>query len=110
MGDGDKNNNIVEAIIINMDSYNLQRFISKNRINDSKKISLVSKKYYTSIYFHTLFLYSIFFKIKNEDSEDDYLKNTELDMFISKLIKPYSNFLSYENYHMIGQISDDRVN
>lgn len=107
MGDGDKNNNIVEAIIINMDSYNLQRFISKNRINDSKKISLVSKKYYTSIYFHTLFLYSIFFKIKNEDSEDDYLKNTELDMFISKLIKPYSNFLIYENYHMIGQISDD---
>ena len=107
---GDKDHsaeNIVDGIIINMDSFTLLNFISKNRIRTTNKLELISKKYYTAIYFHTLFLYSIFYKMQKEKIEDNNLKDIDIDEFISKLIKPYANFLLYENHHLTEHVDDE---
>lgn len=88
---------IVEAIIINMDSYSLLSFLSKNQINTEKEIKFIKDKYFLSVYLHSLFLFSIMQKMRKEDEQ---LKQIELDDFISKMIKPYASFLLYENYHI----------
>jgi hypothetical protein len=88
---------LVEAIIINMDSFSLIEFISKNRINTAKEITYIKDKYFLSVYFHSLFLFSILQKMRKDD---ETLQQIEVDEFISKMIKPYANFLLYENYHI----------
>lgn len=88
---------LVEGIIINMDSFSLLNFISKNRINTEKEIKFIKDKYFISIYLHSLFLFSIMQKMRKDDEN---LKPLEVDDFISKMIKPYASFLLYENYHI----------
>ena len=88
---------IVEGIIINMDSFCLLNFISKNRINTEKEINFIKDKYFLSVYLHSLFLFSIMQKMKKND---ETLKSLEVDEFISRMIKPYASFLLYENYHI----------
>lgn len=88
---------LVEAIIINMDSYSLLNFLSKNRVHSEKEIKFIKDKYFLSVYLHSLFLFSIMQKMR-KDSEE--LQQIELDEFISNMIKPYANFLLYENYHI----------
>ncbi len=88
---------IVAGIVVNMDSFVLLNFISKNRINTEKEINFIKDKYFLSVYLHSLFLFSILEKMRNDDEK---LKPIEVDEFISKMIKPYSSFLLYENYHI----------
>ena len=87
--DGDQQ---LESIYINMDSTVLRNFISKQGAIGIEQKELAEKKYITSVYFHTIFLYTITknkgFELK-KDGEDvglsDYLK----DVFSSF----YSEFL-----------------
>lgn len=88
---------IVDGIIVNMDSFALLNFISKNRISTEKEIKFIKDKYFLSVYLHSLFLFSIMQKMRKED---DKLKPLEVDEFISNMIKPYASFLLYENYHI----------
>jgi len=88
---------IVAGIIINMDSFALLNFISKNKISTDKELNFIKDKYFLSIYLHSLFLFSIMQKMRNDDQN---LKPLEIDEFIANIIKPYANFLLYENYHM----------
>lgn len=88
---------IVDAIIINMDSYCLLNFLSKNQIKTEKEIKFIKNKYFLSVYLHSLFLFSIMQKMRKDD---EHLKQIEIDDFISKMIKPYASFLLYENYHI----------
>lgn len=88
---------LVEAIIINMDSFSLLNFLSKNQIKTEKEIRYIKDKYFLSVYLHSLFLFSIIQKMRKDD---EHLKQIEIDDFISKMIKPYANFLLYENYHI----------
>lgn len=88
---------LVEAIIINMDSYSLLNFLSKNQIKTEKEIRYIKDKYFLSVYLHSLFLFSIMQKMRKDD---EHLKQIEIDDFISKMIKPYASFLLYENYHI----------
>ena len=88
---------LVEAIIINMDSFSLLNFLSKNQIKTEKEIKFIKDKYFLSIYLHSLFLFSIMQKMRKDD---EHLKQIEIDDFISKMIKPYASFLLYENYHI----------
>ncbi len=87
----------VDGIIINMDSFALLNFISKNRMKSEAEVNYIKDKYFVSIYLHSLFLFSIMQKMKKEDN---LLDPIEVDDFISKMIKPYAGFLLYENYHM----------
>jgi len=96
--DNDENSDmIVDGIVVNMDSFALIDFISKNRISTEKEINFIKDKYFLSIYLHSLFLFSIMQKMRKEDEK---LKPIEVDEFISNMIKPYSSFLLYENYHI----------
>jgi hypothetical protein len=93
----DNNEMVVDGIIINMDSYVLLNFISKNSIKTEKEINFIKDKYFLSIYLHSLFLFSIMQKMQKDDKK---LSQIEMEDFISDLIKPYANFLLYENYQM----------
>ncbi len=88
---------IVAGIVVNMDSFALLNFISKNRISTEKEIKFIKDKYFLSVYLHSLFLFSIMQKMRNDDEK---LKPLEIDEFISNMIKPYASFLLYENYHI----------
>jgi hypothetical protein len=93
----EQNEMIVDGIIINMDSFVLLNFISKNSIKTEKQINFIKDKYFLSIYLHSLFLFSIMQKMQKDDKN---LSHIEMEDFISNLIKPYANFLLYENYQM----------
>jgi hypothetical protein len=84
--------NVIDAIAINMDSFVVKRYLSKNRINTESSVRFVKDKFFTSVYLHSLFLYGIFDKLNKCDE-------TEYDMgeLIPKLMKPYSSFLLYAN-------------
>jgi hypothetical protein len=88
---------MVSGIIVNMDSFVLKNFFSKNRINSEADIKFNKDKYFLSIYLHSLFLFSILQKMRRND---DKLKGIEVDDFVSSMIKPYSDFLMYENHHI----------
>lgn len=55
MAEGDT----LTKIFINMDSHVLKNFISKHKNPDEQQIVLAERKYISSVYFHTLFLYTI---------------------------------------------------
>lgn len=94
----------IDGIIINMDSFVLKQFISKNRINKEKELKLISDKYFVSVYLHSLFLYSILQKMRKEDEK---LHPIEIDEFVSSMIKPYTSFLLYENHHLFAKLAFD---
>ncbi len=94
----------VESIIINMDSFVLKNFLSKNRIDSEKEIKFSKDKYFLSIYLHSLFLFSILQKMRNDDEK---LEPIEIDEFVSNMIKPYASFLMYENHHVTRMAFDE---
>ncbi|MCO5250081.1 MAG: hypothetical protein M9949_01520 [Candidatus Kapabacteria bacterium] len=100
----DEDEFMVEGIIVNMDSFALKSFLSKNRINSESDIKYSKDKYFLSIYLHSLFLFSILQKMKKDD---DKLQSIEIDDFISNMIKPYASFLMYENHHLTKLAFDD---
>jgi len=88
----------IEGIAINMDSYVLKRYLSKNQLNEEKQIKFVKDKYFLQVYLHSLFLYSILSKMeKNASSPDEGAVEK-----ISKIFKVYAPFLlSVENSEAI---------
>lgn len=80
-----------------MDSFVLQRFISKNQIKTAGKIQIIKDRYFSSIYFHALFLFGIFDKLhKSENNEE--LKNLDIEEIIPLIFSNYAYFLLYESY------------
>lgn len=86
----------LEKIFINMDSHVFKNYKSKFRNINAEQLEVAKRKYITSVYFHTLFLYTITknrkYKLvqENENGEDDidlsdYLK----DLFSNS----YSEFI-----------------
>lgn len=68
----------LEKIYINMDSNVLKTFKSKYKNANSEQIEISNNKYISSVYFHTLFLYTITKKrkylIKQEvDGNEDFV-------------------------------------
>ena len=56
----------LKRIFVNMESTVLMNFKSKYKNPNQEQIEIANHKYYTSVYFHTLFLYTI---IKNRGYE-----------------------------------------
>ncbi len=82
----------LEAIYINMDSHVLKSHKGRIKAITEEQIKLADKKYISSVYFHTLFLFAIArnrnYSMKQGDNEKDitdFLK----DIFSSS----YSEFL-----------------
>ena len=95
---------MVDSIIVNMDSFALKNFLSKNRINSENEIKFNKDKYFLSIYLHSLFLFSILQKMRKDDAK---LEPIEVDEFVALMIKPYASFLMYENHHVTKLAFDE---
>ncbi len=102
--DDESNELLITGIVVNMDSFVLKKFISKNQIKSEKELKFIRDKYFLSIYLHSLFLFSILQRMRKEDEK---LKPIEVDEFISSMIKPYSSFLLYENHHITNMAFAD---
>lgn len=87
---------IIDAIAINMDSFSLQRFITRNKIKSIEQIKKVKDLYFASIYLHTLFLYGILDKIPFNENKL-FKSEVDVETFIANLLKPYPIFLLYNS-------------
>ena len=81
---------VVDAIAVNMDSFVVRRYVSKNRINTEKALRFTKDKFFCSVYLHSLFLYGIFDKLNRSDGNE-----YDIDELVPALMKPYSSFLLY---------------
>ncbi len=91
---------VLEKIYVNMDSNVLKSFKSKNRTPNTEQVELANKKYFTSVYFHTLFLYTITlnrkFKISKDDEDGDigtYLKDVFSNFYATFILNFGSDVL-----------------
>ena len=86
---------VVSAIAINMDSYSLKRYLSKNQAKSEKDIEYLKNQYISKIYLHGLFLYSILDKLKKQDSaQNKYSKNDpSSEELLAKIFINYTDVL-----------------
>lgn len=86
--EGDK----LDSIYINMDSHVLKTFKSKIKTITEEQIELADKKYLSSVYFHSLFLFTIAKQKKYDILQDE--KDVELSEFLKDIFSSYySEFL-----------------
>jgi hypothetical protein len=82
----------LEKIYINMDSNVLKNFKTKTKNPNEQQLEVADKKYITSVYFHTLFLYSITknrkYRIMQEkdNNKEDYV---ELETYLKDVFESY---------------------
>lgn len=92
--EGDK----LERIYVNMDSYSLRSLKSKIRNPNGEQLERVNNEYVTSVYFHTIFLYSIskgmqyeFYQKQDKDGDD---KPIGIENYLSDIFKSkYGEFI-----------------
>jgi hypothetical protein len=71
---------LLEQIYINMNSNVLLNFKSKQKTNTEEQNELADKKYISSVYFHTLFLYTIIKRKNYSISKDVEGKDEPVDL------------------------------
>lgn len=86
----------LESIYINMDSRTLKNFKSKQHNISEEQMSIADKKYISSVYFHTLFLYTITKKRKYSLTKEQ--DGQELSIDIGEYVRDvfdsfYSEFI-----------------
>lgn len=83
----------LDSIIINMDCSVLMNYKSKYKNINQEQIEISNRKYYTSVYFHTLFLYTITkrsgyqMQVKNIETQD--LEDVDLGKYLKDLFDNY---------------------
>ena len=82
----DSSETMIDNIAINMDSLILKRYLSKYK--GKKDIETKTNKYISTIYFHSMYLYSVLQKLKQ--TGDDDMKNIEIDRLIETSFKFYA--------------------
>jgi hypothetical protein len=82
--------NLLEGIAVNMDSFVVKRHISRNRIVNQEQIRQVRDKYCMTSYLHALFLYAILDKLSKSDV---YKVEYEVADYIRDVLKPYGSVL-----------------
>jgi hypothetical protein len=105
MVDGEK----LEKIYINMDSTVFMNFKPKN--SNEEQLELANRKYIASVYFHTLFLYTITKsrKYKFMKEEDNGDSDVELDDYLKDLFEShYAEFiLNFSTADGVMQLLED---
>ena len=90
----DKDDNIIQAIAVNMDSYAIKRYMSKSKVNTEAGIKFAKDKYFSNVYIHSLFLYGIFDKLgKTKNNEF----NWDVEELIPTIFQTYASCLLYIN-------------
>ena len=86
----------LERIYINMDSHVLKTFKSKTKNPNEEQLEISDRKYISSVYFHTLFLYTITKNRKYKISQEKDGKEDPIDLgtYLQDVFKSYySEFL-----------------
>lgn len=96
----------LEKIIINMDSHVLKNFKAKHK--DATSLEIADKKYISSVYFHTLFLYTITKNRKYGITKDEDNKEVDLETYLRDLFSSfYSEFiLNFGTNDLLQMISE----
>jgi hypothetical protein len=97
----------LDKIIINMDSHVLKHFKAKHK--DPAALEIADKKYISSVYFHTLFLYTITKNRKYAISkEGDDQQEVDLEVYLRDLFSSfYSEFiLNFGTNDLLQMISE----
>jgi len=82
----------LEKIFINMDSRVLRNYVSRQKAISVEQKEFAEKRYISSVYFHTIFLYSITKNRKYEMKQGE--KDVELDEYLRDVFSSsYSEFL-----------------
>ena len=89
----DAKGEMLERIFINMDSSVLKNFKSKEKNINQDQLELANRKYYSSVYFHTLFLYTISknrgYEIKQKIEGKEELEHVDLGQYLKDLFDHY---------------------
>ena len=103
--EGDK----LEAIYINMDSRVLRNY--KSRLKAAETRDLADKRYISSVYFHTLFLYTItqnrkYTIYQQQEGKDD--EPIDLDDYLKDVFESYYSafLLNFEMSELIASLED----
>ncbi|MGH7801271.1 MAG: hypothetical protein ACREOW_11705 [Thermodesulfobacteriota bacterium] len=85
------NGDTLEKIYINMDSNILKNFKSKYKNPDENQLELADRKYISSVYFHTLFLYTITKNRKYKIYQEKEGAETDVDVgaYLKDLFESY---------------------
>ena len=99
----------LEKVYINMDSSVIKNYRSKQ--TNLEQITLADNRYFSTVYFHTLFLYTISKKMNyriRKDAEGGESKEVDLNEYISDLFSHhYSEFLvNFEMDVLLDSISE----
>lgn len=80
---------ILQSIYVNMDSNVLKNF--KTNLKSSEQFELTEKRYYTAVYFHTLFLFTISKnkKYSMKKGEGDQMKDVDLVDYVKDVFESY---------------------
>ncbi len=83
----------LKRIFINMDSTVLKTFKSKYKNPNQEQLELSNRKYYTSVYFHSLFLYTITknrgYQILQKPEGKEEFEDVELGAYLKDLFDHY---------------------
>ncbi|KAB7531712.1 hypothetical protein F8C76_01960 [Flagellimonas olearia] len=83
----------LKKIFVNMDSSVLKNFIAKYKHPNQEQLEIANRKYYSSVYFHTLFLYTISknrgYEIKQRIEGKEELEHVDLGQYLKDLFDHY---------------------
>jgi len=89
----DAEGDALTRIFVNMDSRVLMNFKSKDKHPNQEQLKLVNRKYFTSVYFHTLFLYTITknrgYQISQKQEGKEELEDIDLGTYLKDLFDNY---------------------
>lgn len=83
----------LKSIFINMDSSVLKNFVSKYKNPNEEQLTIANRKYFTAVYFHTLFLYTITknrgYQINQKMENSDKFEEVDLGQYLKDLFDHY---------------------
>ena len=83
----------LKSIFVNMDSTVLKNFKSKYKNPNEQQIEVANRKYYTSVYFHTLFLYTITknrgYELKQKKEGQESFEDVDIAEYLKDLFDNY---------------------
>jgi len=100
----------LDTIYINMDSTVLKNY--KSKLTSSEQMEIADKRYISSVYFHTLFLYTITqnrkYKISRESEEGYQDEAIEITQYLKDLFESYYSafLLNFEMSDLIASLED----
>ncbi len=83
----------LNKIYVNMDSNVLKGFKSKYKNPNQEQITIANRKYYTAVYFHTLFLYTITknkgYQLQKKREGEESLEDIDIAQYLKDLFDNY---------------------